>query len=275
MSTAPPATPAGASSPPAPDTKATADALVKSLLPVIEGWEKIDAKETRDMLTRLLDEKTAQGPLQGNWTIADELLARAHQEWSLPNGDPYTPLIAACLAVGERPVPTTPTTTTPAAAQPTQSPTTQQPAVALTWGNFPASLPEVTETTATISDNKEVGRQAMTGGAAWQPPERRRAPAGGGRVVPEPPAPSSATRVVRTRGTPVAHLETATKRARRLAVVAFVVAVISSALGLIVNLVRWIATSPSWVVAIITAVGAFIIGVFASGRVADWFKKRR
>lgn len=232
MSTAPPATPAGASSPPAPDTKATADALVKSLLPVIEGWEKIDAKETRDMLTRLLDEKTAQGPLQGNWTIADELLARAHQEWSLPDGDPYTPLIAACLAVGERPVPTTPTTTTPAAAQPTQSPTTQQPAVALTWGNFPASLPEVTETTATISDNKEMCSLRKQ----------------------------------------VAHLETATKRARRLAVVALFVALIGSALGLITKLVGWIATSPSWVVAILTAITAFGVGVSTSGRVADWFK---
>ena len=226
MTTPPPAAPAGAPPPPAPNinVETTADAVVKSLLPVIEDWEKINAKETRDMLARLLGEKTAQGPLQGPWAIADELLARARQEWESPTGDPYTPLIAACFVIQKHPV--------PAATQPPA-----QDSSTPTWGNFPASLP----------------------GSAQE------------KVTP----PSPDDKEVRNLRKQVAHLETATKRTRRLAVVAFVVAVISSALGLIVNLVRWIATSPSWVVAIITAVGAFIIGVFASGRVADWFKKRR
>ena len=141
------------------------------------------------MLVRLLGEKTAQGPLQGPWAIADELLARAGQEWSLPDGDPYTPLIAACIVTQERPV--------PAAAGTTQK-------------LLPASLP----------------------GSAQE------------------------------------------KVTRRLAVVALFVALIGSALGLITKLVGWIATSPSWVIATLTAVVAFGIGVFASGRVADWFKKR-
>ena len=86
--------------------------------------------------------------------------------------------------------------------------------------------------------------------------------------------PSPDDKEVRNLLAQVAHLETATKRARRLAVVALFVALIGSALGLITKLVGWIATSPSWVVAILTAVVAFGIGVSASGRVADWFKKR-
>ena len=217
MTTPPPAAPAGAPPPPAPNinVETTADAVVKSLLPVIEGWEKINAKETRDMLVRLLGEKPAQGPLQGPWAIADELLARAGQEWSLPDGDPYTPLIAACIVTQERPV--------PAAAGTTQK-------------LLPASLP----------------------GSAQE------------KVTP----PSPDDKEVRSLRKQVADLETATKRARRLAVVALFVALIGSALGLITKLVGWIATSPSWVIATLTAVVAFGIGVFASGRVADWFKKR-
>lgn len=225
MTAPPPAAPAGAPPPPAPDTKTAAAAAVQSFLPFINNWGKIDAKETRDMLERLLVEKTAQeGSLQGPWATANELLTQARQEWESPTGDPYTPLIAACFVIQKHPV--------PAATQPPAQDSTTP-----TWGNFPASLP----------------------GSAQE------------KVTP----PSPDDKEVRNLRKQVAHLETATKRARRLAVVAFVVAVISSALGLIVNLVRWIATSPSWVVAIITAVGAFIIGVFASGRVADWFKKRR
>lgn len=127
MTAPPPAAPAGAPPPPAPDIKTTADAVVQSLLPVIEGWEKINAKETRDMLARLLGEKTAQGPLQGSWAIADELLARARQEWMSPNGDPYTPLIAACLVLQERPVPASPSPATPAPTQPAP-PSTPNPA---------------------------------------------------------------------------------------------------------------------------------------------------
>ncbi len=217
MTTPPPTTPAGAPPPPAPDIKTTADAVIQSLLPFINNWGKINAKETRDMLARLLSEKTAQGPLQGPWAVASELLAQARQEWMSPTGDPYTPLIAACLSLQRVPV--------PAATQPPAQDT-----------NFPASLPESAQEKVTppSPDNKEMCSLRKQ----------------------------------------VAHLETATKRARRLAVVALFVALIGSTLGLIVNLVRWIVTSPSWVVATLTAVVAFGIGVFASGRVADWFKKR-
>ena len=221
MSTTPPTTPAGAPPPPVPDIKTTADAVVQSLLPFINNWGKINAKETRDMLARLLREKTTQGPLQGSWAVASELLAQARQEWESPTGDPYTPLIAACLSLQKVPV--------PAAA-------TQPPAQDDSTTNFPASLP--------------------------------------GSAQEKEAQPSPDDKEVRNLRKQVAHLETATKRARRLAVVALFVALIGSALGLITKLVGWIATSPSWVVAILTAVVAFGIGVSASGRVADWFKKR-
>ena len=140
MTAPPPAAPAGAPPPPAPNinVETTADAVVKSLLPVIEGWEKINAKETRDMLARLLGEKTAQGPLQGPWAIADELLARARQEWESPTGDPYTPLIAACFVIQKHPV--------PAATQPPA-----QDSSTPTWGNFPAALPGAAETATTVT----------------------------------------------------------------------------------------------------------------------------
>lgn len=209
MTTPPPAAPA-------PDTKTAAAAAVQSFLPFINNWGRINAKETRDMLERLLSEKTAQGsPLQGPWATANELLTQARQEWNLPEGDPYTPLIAACLILQRVPVPATGTGT----------PQTQK---------SPASLP----------------------GSAQE------------KVTP----PSPDDKEMRSLRKQVAHLETATKRARRLAVVALFVALIGSALGLITKLVSWIATSPSWVVAILTAITAFGVGVSTSGRVADWFK---
>lgn len=149
MTAPPPAAPAGAPPPPAPNinVETTADAVVKSLLPVIEGWEKINAKETRDMLARLLGEKTAQGPLQGPWAIADELLARARQEWESPTGDPYTPLIAACFVIQKHPV--------PAATQPPAQDSTTP-----TWGDFPATLPGAAETTHATTDTDKAARRA-------------------------------------------------------------------------------------------------------------------
>ena len=221
MTTPPPTTPAGAPPPPAQTAAleaATLQSVVDALKPMFDAQApNIDTWQTRLLVERKLDEKKANGPLQGADMTAYALFEMSTNGWDNPAVKSGTLLRAACAIMGINPV--------PAATQPPAQDSTT---------NFPASLPEVTEATATISDNKEM----------------------------------------RNLRKQVAHLETKTKGTRRLAVVAFVVAVISSVLGLIMKLVAWIATSPSWVVAILTAVVAFGIGVFASGRVADWFKKR-
>ncbi|MFC2431529.1 MAG: hypothetical protein ACFNS6_03445, partial [Candidatus Saccharimonas sp.] len=82
-----------------PRTPATADEALQIFRQDIESWEKIKPRETRDMLARLINEKAAQGPLQGSWAVAEELLAQARREWNAPNGDAFSPLIAACLTL--------------------------------------------------------------------------------------------------------------------------------------------------------------------------------
>ena len=78
------------------------------------------------MLTRLLSKESAQGPLQGSWAVASDLLTQARQEWNNPSGDAFSPLIAACLTLGKTPVPAAPAssapTTTPVPAQPAPGP---------------------------------------------------------------------------------------------------------------------------------------------------------
>ena len=103
-----------------PGAPATADEALRVFSQAIKSWEKINPRETRDMLARLINEKAAQGPLQGSWAVAEELLAQARREWNAPNGDAFSPLIAACLTLGERPVPAAPTTPTPTQPAPTK-----------------------------------------------------------------------------------------------------------------------------------------------------------
>lgn len=109
-----------------PRTPATADEALQIFSQDIMSWGKIDPKETRDMLTRLLSKESAQGPLQGPWAVASDLLTQARQEWNNPSGDAFSPLIAACLTLGKTPVPAAPAssapTTTPVPAQPAPSP---------------------------------------------------------------------------------------------------------------------------------------------------------
>lgn len=101
-------------------TPATADEALQTFSQDIMSWEKINPKETRNMLTRLLNKKATQGPLQGPWAVASELLARARREWTSPTGDAFSPLIAACLVLQEKPVPATPASPTPAQPAPTK-----------------------------------------------------------------------------------------------------------------------------------------------------------
>ena len=111
---------------PPPRPPATADEALRVFSQDIKSWEKIDPKETRDMLTRLLSKESAQGPLQGSWAVASDLLTQARQEWNNPSGDAFSPLIAACLTLGKTPVPAAPAssapTTTPVPAQPAPGP---------------------------------------------------------------------------------------------------------------------------------------------------------
>ena len=114
---APPIAPQGG-----PRTPATADEALQIFSQDIMSWEKIDPKETRDMLTRLLSKESAQGPLQGPWAVASELLTRARQEWNSPTGDSFSPLIAACLTLGKKPVPAAPASPAPAQPAPATTP---------------------------------------------------------------------------------------------------------------------------------------------------------
>lgn len=127
---APPITPPGGG----PQPPATADEALRIFSQDIQSWEKIDPRETRDMLARLLNEQTAQaqGPLQGSWAVAEELLAQARREWSSPTGDAYTPLIAACLTLGRRPVPAAPAS--PAPTAPASSPASIGVAIGVAGG---------------------------------------------------------------------------------------------------------------------------------------------
>lgn len=143
MSTAPPTpptTPAGGPPPPAQTTTtpevAVLEGVVDALRPMFATQPtKINTWETRCLVERLLHEKKSHGPLQGANITAESLFRKAVTGWDDPGIQSGALLRAACVILNVYPVPAAP------------QPPTAQPAATPMWGSFPASLPEVAETT--------------------------------------------------------------------------------------------------------------------------------
>ena len=139
MTTPPPTTPAGAPPPPAQTAAhdaAVLEGVVNALEPMFGAQApNIDTWRTRLLVERKLDEKKANGPLQGADMTAYALFKRAIDNWDNPSVQSGALLRAACAILGVAPVPAAP------------QPPTAQPAATPMWGSFPASLPEVAETT--------------------------------------------------------------------------------------------------------------------------------
>lgn len=139
MTTPPPTTPAGAPPPPAQTAAhdaAVLEGVVNALEPMFGAQApNIDTWRTRLLVERKLDEKKANGPLQGADMTAYALFKRAINNWDNPGVQSGALLRAACAILGVAPVPAAP------------QPPTAQPAATPMWGSFPASLPEVAETT--------------------------------------------------------------------------------------------------------------------------------
>ena len=145
MSTTPPTTTAGAPLPPAQTAappEATLESVVDALRPMFGAQApNINTWETRLLVERKLDEKKANGPLQGADMAAYALFKRAIDNWDNPSIQSGALLRAACAILGVAPVPAAP------------QPPTAQPAATPMWGDFPASLPGVAaETTSATTD---------------------------------------------------------------------------------------------------------------------------
>ena len=142
MTTPPPTTPAGAPPPPAQTAAleaATLQSVVDALKPMFDAQApNIDTWQTRLLVERKLDEKKANGPLQGADMTAYALFEMSTNGWDNPAVKSGTLLRAACAIMGINPV--------PAATQPPAQDSTTP-----TWGNFPAALPGAAETATTVT----------------------------------------------------------------------------------------------------------------------------
>lgn len=142
MTTPPPTTPAGAPPPPAQTAAleaATLQSVVDALKPMFDAQApNIDTWRTRLLVERKLDEKKANGPLQGADMTAYALFEMSTNGWDNPAVKSGALLRAACAIMGINPVPAT-----------TQPPA--QDSTTPTWGNFPAALPGAAETTTTVT----------------------------------------------------------------------------------------------------------------------------
>ena len=157
MSTAPPTpptTPAGGPPPPAQTAApeaVTLEGVVDALRPMFGSQApNIDTWQTRLLVKRKLDEKKANGPLQGADITVEALLERAVDGWDNPAVKSGLCLRAACAILGTNPVPATPA----------------QPAAAPTWGSFPASLPGAAEASAAPTGDKTAKAAKKTAKAA-------------------------------------------------------------------------------------------------------------
>ena len=142
MTTPPPTTPAGAPPPPAQTAAleaATLQSVVDALKPMFDAQApNIDTWRTRLLVERKLDEKKANGPLQGADMTAYALFEMSTNGWDNPAVKSGALLRAACAIMGINPVPAT-----------TQPPA--QDSTTPTWGNFPAALPGAAETATTVT----------------------------------------------------------------------------------------------------------------------------
>lgn len=139
MTTPPPTTPVGAPPPPV-QTAASEAAMLKGVVDALKPMfgtqaPKINTWETRCLVERLLNEKRSHGPLQGSDITVESLFKMATGGWDNPAVKSGALLRAACVILNVSPVPAAP------------QPPTAQPAATPMWGSFPASLPEVAETT--------------------------------------------------------------------------------------------------------------------------------
>lgn len=155
--TTPPTTPEGAPPPPAQTTTTpevvTLESVVDALRPMFGAQaSNIDTWQTRLLVERKLDEKKANGPLQGVDITVEALFKRAVDGWDNPAIKSGALLRAACTILGVAPVPAAP------------QPPTAQPAATPMWGSFPASLPGAAETTtsdASDTSDKAARRAAL------------------------------------------------------------------------------------------------------------------
>ena len=115
MSTAPPTpptTPAGGPPPPAQTAApeaVTLEGVVDALKPMFGSQApNIDTWQTRLLVKRKLDEKKANGPLQGADITVEALLEKAVDGWDNPAVKSGLCLRAACAILGTNPVPATP-----------------------------------------------------------------------------------------------------------------------------------------------------------------------
>lgn len=161
MSTAPPTpptTPAGGPPPPAQTAApeaVTLEGVVDALRPMFGSQApNIDTWQTRLLVKRKLDEKKANGPLQGADITVEALLEKAVDGWDNPAVKSGLCLRAACAILGTNPVPATP------------QPPAAQPAAAPTWGSFPASLPGAAEASAAPTGDKTAKAAKKTAKAA-------------------------------------------------------------------------------------------------------------
>ena len=159
MSTTPPTTTAGAPLPPAqtaaPPEATMLEGVVDALRPMFGSQApNIDTWQTRLLVKRKLDEKKANGPLQGADITVEALLEKAVDGWDNPAVKSGLCLRAACAILGTNPVPATP------------QPPAAQPAAAPTWGSFPASLPGAAEASAAPTGDKTAKAAKKTAKAA-------------------------------------------------------------------------------------------------------------
>ena len=150
MSTAPPTpptTPAGGPPPPAQTAApeaVTLEGVVDALRPMFGSpAPNIDTWQTRLLVKRKLDEKKANGPLQGADITVEALLERAVDGWANP-----AVKSGLCLRAA------------------TPQPPAAQPAAAPTWGSFPASLPGAAEASAAPTGDKTAKAAKKTAKAA-------------------------------------------------------------------------------------------------------------